>query len=226
VWRICKGVGKPVLDFVYVIVSLAFIFLLGSVFGERDAKYGYILIPLMGLLFWRFGWLSDVYVASVIPLVLGLAVVTFLREQLRDKFAGSGSASSLIWKIMAFMVFLQFALIFVNGIVSFQGGGVILATANNSYTQGYDLVAANETYGKYTTDLSALDQITVGFKLVWMAWGLTWGMLMGMLQVYPNLVTIFRLDPMVAWVISAGFYIMIALEVFVLLMFRTRPPEI
>lgn len=214
------------LDFVYVLISMCLIFLLGGVFGERDAKYGFILIPLLGLAFWSFGWLSDIYVASIIPLVLGLAVITFLREQLREKFAGGGSASSLIWKVMAFVLFLQFALIFVNGITSFQAGGVTMATANNTYTQNYNLESANATYGGYTTDLSSIDQITVGFKLVWMAWGLTWAMLLGILHIYPNLITIFHMNAEVAWVISAGFYIMIGLEVFVLFMFRTRPPEI
>jgi hypothetical protein len=226
VWRICKRVGEPMLDFVYVLISMCLIFLLGSVFGERDAKYGFILIPLLGLAFWSFGWLSDIYVVSILPLVLGLAIITFMREQLRDKFAGSGSASSLIWKIMAFMLFLQFALIFVNGIVSFQAGGITMETANNTYTQNYNLETANATYGGYTDDLSSIDQITVGFKLVWMAWGLTWQMLWGIITIYPNLITIFHMPPMVAWVISAGFYVMIGLEVFVLFMFRTRPPEI
>jgi hypothetical protein len=213
------------LEFVYTIISLALIFLLGSVFGERDAIYGYILIPLMGLVFWSLGWLPDLYVSSIIPLVIGLAVVTFLREQFRMKFAGGGSASSLIWKIMAFMVFLQFALVFVNGIASFQGTSVVMATANTSSMQTYTLTGVQNNYGDYTY-INAIDQITVGLTLVWTAWNVTWAMIFGMLNIYPNLVTIFHMHPMVAWVVSAGFYIMIAIEVFVLIMFRTRPPEV
>ena len=101
-----------------------------------------------------------------------------------------------------------------------------MAAENNTYTETYNLKTAGSVYGNYTTDLSTIDQISVGFRMVWMAWGLTWTMLFGIFQIYPNMVTIFHMNEMVAWVISAGFYVMIGLEVFVLFMFRVRPPEI
>lgn len=213
------------LDFVYTIIALALIFLLGSVFGERDSKYGFILVSLIGLLFASMGWFPPLYTASIIPLVLCLAVVTFLREQFREKFAGGGSASSLIWKIMAFIVFLQFALVFVNGIASFQASEIKMQTANTSQMQTYTLTGVQEQYGNYTA-VSTIDQLTVGLTLVWTAWNVTWAMIWGMFSIYPNLVTIFHVPAAISWVITAGFYIMFAIEVFVLLSFKTRPPEI
>jgi len=212
------------LDFGYSVIALAFIFLLASIFGERDAKYGYVLIPLLGGIFWIIGWLPDIYVASIVPMLLAFGIITFLREQLREKFGSGGSASSLLWKIMLFMVFLQFAIIFVNGLAVFANAPK-LAMVNNTVTEKYTLEEATSVYGNYTS-ISTIDQLTVGLTLVWTAWNLTWSMIFGLLLIYPNMVTVFHLDPMIAWFIGAGFYIMIAIEVFVLLMFRTRPPEL
>ena len=212
------------LDFGYSMIALAFIFLLASIFGERDAKYGYVLIPLLGGAFWIIGWLPDIYVASIIPLILGFGVISFLREQFREKFGSGGSASSLLWKIMVFVVFLQFAIVFVNGIAVFANAPK-LESINNTFTQNYNLVEAKSAYGQYT-NITAIDQLTVGLTLIWTAWNVTWAMIFGLLDIIPNMINIFHLDAAVATIIGVGFYIMIAIEVFVLLMYRTRPPEI
>ena len=205
-------------------IALAFIFLLASIFGERDAKYGYVLIPLLGGAFWIIGWLPDIYVASIIPLILGFGVISFLREQFREKFGSGGSASSLLWKIMVFVVFLQFAIVFVNGIAVFANAPK-LESINNTLTQNYNLAEAKSVYGQYT-NVTAIDQLTVGLTLIWTAWNVTWAMIFGLLDIIPNMINIFHLDAAVATIIGVGFYIMIAIEVFVLLMYRTRPPEI
>ena len=212
------------LDFGYSMIALAFIFLLASIFGERDAKYGYVLIPLLGGAFWIIGWLPDIYVASIIPLILGFGVISFLREQFREKFGSGGSASSLLWKIMVFVVFLQFAIVFVNGIAVFANAPK-LESINNTLTQNYNLAEAKSVYGQYT-NVTAIDQLTVGLTLIWTAWNVTWAMIFGLLDIIPNMINIFHLDAAVATIIGVGFYIMIAIEVFVLLMYRTRPPEI
>ena len=213
------------LEFVYLIIAMAFIFLTGSIVGERDAKFGYILIPLVGLLMWSLGWLPDIYVASVVPLVLGLGIITFLREQFRDKFAGGGSASSLIWRIMAFVVFLQFAIIFVNGVGVMQANSVKLQTFNSTYTESYTIANAQTVYGGYTS-VGSIDQLTTGLTLVWTAWNVTWQMIFGLFTVYPDLMNVFHMPSAIAAIVAAGFYIMVGIEVFVLLMFRTRPPEV
>jgi len=212
------------LDFGYSMIAIAFIFLLASIFGERDAKYGYVLIPLLGGAFWIIGWLPDIYVASIIPLILGFGVISFLREQFREKFGSGGSASSLLWKIMVFVVFLQFAIVFVNGIAVFANAPK-LESINNTLTQNYNLAEAKSVYGQYT-NVTAIDQLTVGLTLIWTAWNVTWAMIFGLLDIIPNMINIFHLDAAVATIIGVGFYIMIAIEVFVLLMYRTRPPEI
>jgi hypothetical protein len=213
------------LEFVYTGLALCFIFLLGSVFGERDVKYGYVLIPLFGAAFALFGWLPPLYASTIIPLVLGLAVITFLREQFREKFAGGGSASSLIWKVMAFVVFLQFALVFVNGLAIMQESQTIPGAVNTTVTQTYTIENAQYVYGNYTSP-SSIDQLSAGLTLVWTSWTLTWTMIWGMFTIYPNMINIFHMPQALSLIISAGFYIMLGIEVFVLLMFRTRPPEI
>jgi hypothetical protein len=101
----------------------------------------------------------------------------------------------------------------------------MLDTTNNTYTQTYTLETAKSVYGGYT-NLTSIDQLSVGLTLVWTSWNLTWGMLFGMFTIYPNLVNIFHMPVSLSLVIAAGFYIMVGIEVFVLLMFRTRPPEV
>ena len=108
------------LDFVYVMIAMSFVFLLASVFGERDAKYGFVLVPILAGVFAIIGFLPTIYGATLIPLVLGLGIVSFLRDQFREKLGSGGSASSLLWKIMAFVIFIQFAIVFVNGVASFD----------------------------------------------------------------------------------------------------------
>ena len=211
------------LDFVYIMIAMSFIFLLASVFGERDAKYGFVLVPILAGVFSIIGFLPTIYGATLIPLALGLGIVSFLRDQFREKLGSGGSASSLLWKIMAFVIFIQFAIVFVNGVASFDSAPKIQST-NNTFST-YTLQTATSTYGSYT-NITAVDQLTVGLTLVWTAWNITWAMIFGIFLIIPNLITIFHMPPAIAVVIGAGFYIMLAIEVFVLLMFRTRPPEI
>jgi hypothetical protein len=108
-------------------------------------------------------------------MLLGFGIITFLREQFREKFGSGGSASSLLWKIMLFMVFLQFAIVFVNGLAVFANAPK-LETVNNTITERYSLTEATRVYGNYT-QISTIDQLTVGFTLVWTAWNLTWSMI-------------------------------------------------
>lgn len=211
------------LEFVYTAISLAFVFLLGSVVGEREVKYVLVLLAIFAGIFTLIGWLPPIYASSIFPLLLGMSVVNFIRDQYREKFGGSASASSLIWKVMAFVVFLQFAIVFVNGLAAFNYTTSIQAV-NNTVTQDYKLENAATVYGDYTNP-SSLDQLSIGLTLVWTSWALTWSMIWGIFTIYPNLVNVFHLDSQIAAVISIGFYLMMAIEVFVLLMFRTRPPE-
>lgn len=213
------------LEFVYVWMALAIIFLLASVFGESDMRFGLILVPLFSGIFWLVGWLPDFYIAGgIIPIVLGLAVVTFLKDQFKAKLGAFGSSGSLIWKILAFTVFLQFAIVFVTGLASFNhnNAGIMV---NNTVTQTYTLVSAQSITSNYTS-ISGIDQLTVGLTLPWMMWNVLWSMLLSIFTVVPSLMTVFHLPQEIAVVIGAGFYIAFIIEVFVLLVFRTSPPRI
>jgi hypothetical protein len=196
-------------------VALAFIFLLASVFSERNVRFGYVLIPLMVGLFIFIGWLPTSYLAIIFPVIMGLGVVTFLKDQFHVKLGGYGSAGSLIWKIVTLLVVLQFAIVFVNGITIFDQQYIAGDTA---FTDQYSITKTN-LYGTYT-NTSLTDQLFVAFTMIWEVWNVTWAMVLSLFGMYGNMVNVFKLHPLVAALLSMGVYIMFVFEIFILV---TRP---
>jgi hypothetical protein len=210
------------LDIVYIWIALAFIYLLASIFGEGTVRFGYVLIPFFGMMFWMAGWLPNVYMASTIPIAVAIGIITFLKEQYKIKFGAFGTNVSLIWKIMSFMIFLQFAIVFVSGLAAFNNNTEI-ASPNNAITNTYKLENAGVVYGNYTS-IKSLDQISVGLTMVWSAYNLMFYMLTSVIFVIPNLEHVFMLDPSIALIIGAAFYIMLCIEIFILIYRPLKPP--
>jgi hypothetical protein len=187
-------------------------------------RFGLVLVPLFSGAFWIVGWLPDFYLAGgIIPIVLGLAIITFLKDQFKAKLGAFGSSGSLIWKILAFTVFVQFAIVFVTGLASFNHNNAGIAF-NNTFSS-YTIVGATDIHNNFG-NVSSIDQLTMGLTLPWTMYNVLMSMLWSIFTVVPSLMTVFHLPYEIAVVIGAGFYMAFAIEIFVLLVFRTSPPRI
>ena len=225
-WRVCNRVGDGMLDTVYIWVSLAFMFLLGSIWGEYDVKFGVFLVPLFSALFWLVGWLPDEYAQLALSFALTLGAITFLKDQYRAKFGNASLGGFSIWPIMAFIIFIQLAAIFVCGsayIFGDVGTGVVQMT--NTTVNNFNLVAAETVYGN-VTQVNEITAITTGLQLGWMALSTLWAMLFGVIGMYGLLANTFGVPAPISFIITAGIYILLAIEVVVILMFKTRPPTV
>lgn len=201
-------------------ISLALLFLLASVFSEFNGRYGWVLIPLTTGIFWIVGWLPFTYFQTAIPIVIMLGVISYLREQLKVKFLVAGSSGGIFWKIVAFLMFIQVATIFVNGLVIYN----VTIANTQSDIQNWKIESANSVYGSYT-GISAIDQVVTGLTFVWMSWNMLWSMVTAIFTIYPSLITNFHVPAGIAMLLSLGFYLLFAIELFVLLYRPQRNPE-
>jgi hypothetical protein len=206
-------------------IALAIIFLLASVFSERTSRYGYVIIPIIIGFFAFIKWLPAIYISTIFPVVIGLGVITFLKEQFRVRLGGYGATGSLIWKIMSYMVVLQFAIIFVNGIAIFGGTEFMSSSAANTTIAKYTITDAQQIGTSYVAS-DGWQQLYVMFTMVWNMWGVTWALLYGVLTLYSSMTTIFGLDPLLAGVLSMGVYLMFIFELFILVTRPAKQPEI
>jgi len=207
--------------FAYQWIALALLFLLGGVFSEYNVRYGYVIIPLMYGLMWFVGWIPISNALLIIPLLTILGVLSYLREQLRIKFMVAGSGSGLFWKIVSFMMFLQFSIIFVNSII---GIGTGVSQLSNTVTTDWQLQNSSQVYGSYTS-VSSIDAVFVGLTIIWNIWNVLWQMVLSIFTIFPMLINTFHCPTPLALILSGGFYMMFALEIFVLVYRPQKPPE-
>lgn len=215
------------LEAVYIWVSMALIFLVASIWGESDMKFGVVLVPLFTGIFWLFGWLPEQFVEGALMFALTLGIISFLKEQYKQKLGAGTLGGFTIWKVMAFIVFIQFATVFVCGMTYSLGdvGSKQIQPMNTTQTDSYNIVTADTVYGQ-ATNIDEIDAVTTGLTMGWMAYNTLWGMWWGVITVYPTLVNVFHIPPPVALVVSGGIYVMLAVEVITLIWFRTRPPTV
>lgn len=215
------------LDAVYIWISMSMIFLLASIWGESDMRFGVVLVPLFTGIFWLFGWLPQRFVEGALMFALTLGIISFLKEQYRRDFGAGTLGGFTIWKIMAFVVFIQFATVFVCGMTYSLGdvGSTQIKPMNTTATDSYTITSAETVYGA-STKINEIDAITTALTMGWMAYNALWGMWWGIIYIYPTLVLVFHLPTTVAGAVSLGIYLMIAVEVITLIWFRTRPPTV
>lgn len=206
--------------------SMAIMFLISSIWSERNVRFGYIVAPLMVGFFWGIGWIGFPYLSTVVPMIIMIGILSYLRSHLRIKFGVFGSSGGLLFKIVVFVIFLQFALIFVNGLVSV---GVFdqqfAASPSNEFNQ-YSITSAQSVYQQSTTGVSLTDAVWNGFGLVWAQWTILWKMVFGFFNIYGTMTNIFHVPESVSVILSAGIYILTAIEVFVLIFKPFRAPEV
>lgn len=203
--------------------AVAILFLIASVWGEENVRFGYVVVPFFAGIFWWMGWIQFSYLATVIPIIIFMGIFSFLREQLKIRWGVFGSGSGILIKIVAFVIFIQFAIILVNGLLIFDAPSY--ATPNNTFTT-YSIESAQSVYGSSTANISIIDMIVNGLAFMWMQFSLFWNVVFGFFMIYPTMVNLFHIPPPIAMVVSAGVYVLTAIEVFVLVFKPYRAPEV
>jgi hypothetical protein len=207
----------------YQWVSVAFLFLLGSIWSEDNVRFGYILVPFMAGFLWFIGWLQFSYLSSIIPIVIFMGVITYLRAHLKYKYGVFGSSGGLLFKIEAFVIFLVFAIVFINGMAIFNANYVDIPA---STAPDYSITSAQSVYAGQTYDLNILTVVSDLLSFTWMSLKMFWSFLLAFFTLIPMLQTQFHLPPALSVLIGAGIYILVGIEVFILIFRPYRSPEI
>ena len=195
--------------FILGIIAMCFLFLLASVWGEENARFGYILVPLMAAFFWWAGFLPYAYLATVVPLMVFMGAIAFMRSQLKFKWGVFGTSGGLLYKVVFYLIMIQLAIGYINGIGLFSGD--FAPTPSNEYTT-YDLAKANATFASSSYGIKAIDMISNGLQFVWTMFGILWSMIASVFVIYPTLVNVFGIPENLSIIIQAGIYILYALE--------------
>lgn len=193
------------------VIALCFLFLLASIWSEENARFGYVLTALMAAFFWWAGFLPFAYLTTIIPLIIFMAVFSFMRMQLKFKWGFMGTNAGILYKVVFFLIMIQMVIGYVNGMGIFTQNSII--TPNNTYT-GYTLTSAQNVYGNTSYNMNVMDAISNGLQIVWMAFTVLWSMLSAVFFIYPVLVNDFHVPMDLSLVIQAGIYILYGLELF------------
>ena len=207
----------------YQWAAICFVFVIASLWGEENTRFGYVILPIFMGLFWWMGWIQFAYLAAVIPILIFMGVFAYMREQAKVKWGIFGSGSGILPKIIAFVVFLQFAIILVNGMVIFQDQQ--MSNPSNEFTS-YSVEKAEAVYGDTTVSLGIVDSALMGLTLIWTQFQLFFTIVFSFFGIYKTLVSTFHVPMALATVISGGIYLLTAIEVFVLIFKPYRAPEI
>lgn len=202
------------LDMFYTWIAICLLFLLSTIWSEDSVRYGYVIVPLMAAFFWWLGLLQYAYLGAIIPLILVMGVIAHLRAIGKYKFGIFGSNSGMLVKIVVFIIFVQVAIGFVNGLGMFSSPALVNQT--NEYTT-YTLTKASDVYTGQTTGLSIADAVTNGWNMIWTAWTVIWGMISAIFLIYPILVNQFHIPAPLSALLQVGVYILYATTVFTLI---------
>lgn len=195
--------------FILGILAMGFLFLLASIWGEENARFGYILVPLLAAFFWWAGFLPYAYLTTVIPLMVFMGAIAFMRSQLKFKWGVFGTSGGLLYKVVFYLIMIQLAIGYINGIGLFSGN--FAPTPVNEYTT-YDLAKANSTFASASYGIAAIDMVSQGLQLIWSMFGILWSMIASVFVIYPTLVNVFGIPPNLSIILQAGIYILYALE--------------
>jgi hypothetical protein len=191
------------------LIALLFLFLLASVWSEENVRFGYVLVPLMAAFFWWAGFLPFAYLTTVIPLMIFMGVISFMRAQLKVKWGFFGTGGGILYKIVFFLIMVQLAIGYVNGLGMFAGDMGI--APSNEYTT-YNLDSANSSFGQQSYGIDAIDVISNGLQMAWAMFKVLWTMLAAVFLIYPTLVGVFGIPPSLSVLLQCGIYVIYALE--------------
>ena len=201
-------------------IAMALLFLMSSIWSEDNVRFGYILVPFMTGFFWLIGWIQFSYLGAVIPLIIMMGVVSYLRGQLRNKYGVAGSSGGLLFKIVTFLIFLQMAIGFINGLALFSGE--LVTTPDNEYTH-YTLDSAEENFAGQSSGIDIVDAVSNGVMLAWTMFKVVWMMFAAVFFVYPLLVTAFHIPASLSILIQCGIYVLYGAELFTMIFKPYQP---
>ena len=204
-------------------ISISYLFLLSTIWSEDNVRFGYVLVPFFAGVFWWLGWIQYTYFSVVIPLLVLMGVISYLRSQLRYKYGVFGSSGGLMFKIVSFLIFLQMAIGFINGIALFSNPYAV--APDNEYTH-YTLTAANQTYGASSDGIDIVEAVTSGLTIAWMMFKIMWSMFAAVFLIYPILVNTFHIPADLSLLIQCGIYILYGAELFTMIFKPYRPAEV
>lgn len=203
--------------------ALCIVFLFSSIWSGENVRYGYVLIPLIVGFFWWIGWITFAYMGTIVPLIIMIGILSYLRSHLKYKFGVFGSNGGLLFKIVAFCIFFQFAVVFVNGLVVFNTQYV--PDMQNEFSS-YSISKAQTVYGSSTANLNIFDMITTGMTILWNSYRMFWSIVFGFFNIYDTLANVLHVPWSLSIIISMGVYLLTAIEVFILIFKPYRPPEV
>lgn len=193
------------------VIALVFIFLLSSIWSEENARFGYVIIPLVVAFFWWAGFLPFAYMTTIIPLMIFMGIFSFLRMQAKYKWGFMGTSGGLLFKLVFFLIMLQMVIGYVNGMYLFATPSV--STPDNAATH-YTLVEAQAVYGGSSYGINVINMLTAGLLSMWTAFKVLWTMLASVFFIYPTLVTQFHIPVALSLLLQTGIYILYGLELF------------
>jgi hypothetical protein len=204
-------------------ISIALLFLVGSIWSEDNVRFGYIVTAFMGGFFWWIGWIQFSYLGVIIPIVFMIAFISYLRSHLKYKFGVFGNQGGLIWKILMFVITMQFAIVIINGMAIFNTQ--FASTPSNEFT-GYTLTAATSVFGGFTTGISGVDMVLMILTLGWLLLQLIFSMIFAFFMLYPTMVSTFHMPQLIAAAIAGAIYVLTGLELFMLIFKPMRSVEV
>ena len=206
-------------------IALSIIFVVANIWSEENVRFGYVLVPLVGAFFVTIKWISFSYLGQLLPVLIVVGIIAFLRSQLRLKYGFYGSGGSLLWKIISFVIFIQFAIIFVNGLAVFNTN--FADNPSDAETSGlYSISSAESVYGSQTYGMKEVDVIAGSVTLFWTSLKVLWSLAYGFFMLWQTMPATFHIPTSVAVMISAGIYLMTAFEVFTMIYKPLKSPEI
>lgn len=202
---------------------MCLLFLLSSVWSEDNVRFGYIVVPSFAGIFWIIGWIQFSYLGAIIPLIIMMGIISYLRAHLKYKYGVFGSSGGLMFKIVAFLVILQMAIGFVNGLSLFSAP--YATTPDNEYTH-YTLSEANETYAQNSYGIDVVDAVANGLTITWMAFKVAWSMFAAIFFIYPTLTSAFHLPASLSLMLQCGIYMLYGAELFTMIFKPYKPMEV
>jgi hypothetical protein len=97
-------------------ISVAFLFLIGSMSSKRMTRFFAVLVPIFAGLFVYLGWLqanNPVQTYGIIIFATMIGIITYMKGSLKENFGGGGPGS-LILNIVFYLIILQTCVGLVN----------------------------------------------------------------------------------------------------------------
>jgi hypothetical protein len=138
-----------------------------------------------------------------------MGVLSFMRAQLKVKWGFFGTGGGILFKMVFFLIMLQLAIGYVNGMGLFTNN--MAATPTNEYTT-YNISGAQNAFGESSNAMGVVDVVTNGLQMAWMLFRVLWSMLASVFFIYPTLVSMFGIPVDLSILLQCGIYVIYGLE--------------